>query len=180
MDRQPVLTGERLEMRPLVESDWDALFAIAANPDLWAMHPLNTRWQEPVFRAFFDDALANKGALVAIERATGAIVASSRFQEYLPDEGGEVEIGWTFLTQEKWGSGLNVEMKRMMLAHALRFVERVVFRVGEHNLRSRRAVEKIGGRLTADVEVLEHDGQQLVHVVYEIRRADFANGPLSA
>ncbi|GAA0272044.1 GNAT family protein [Alteraurantiacibacter aestuarii] len=179
MDRQPILIGERLEMRPLREDDWDALFAIASDAELWALHPMHDRWQEPVFRAFFADALAQGGALVGIERETGAVVSSSRFQGYLPANGGEVEIGWTFLARNRWGSGLNTEMKRLMLAHALGFVERVVFRVGDTNLRSRRAVEKIGGRLTDEVEVIEHEGRQLVHVIYEIRRADFASGPLS-
>ena len=178
MDRQPVLMGERLELRPLLESDWDALFALSSDPQLWAMHPMHDRWQEPVFRAFFDDALAHQGALLAIDRTTGAAAGSSRFQEYSPENGGSVEIGWTFLGREHWGSGLNTEMKRLMLAHAFTFVDRAVFRVGDANWRSRRAVEKIGGRLTDEVERVSTDKGEIVHLVYEIRREDFASGPL--
>jgi RimJ/RimL family protein N-acetyltransferase len=63
LDRQPVLEGERLRLRPLVPADWEALFAVASDPLIWEQHPAHDRWQEPVFRAFFDDALANKGAL---------------------------------------------------------------------------------------------------------------------
>jgi N-acetyltransferase len=36
-------------------------------------------------------------------------------------------------------------MKRMMLRHAFQFVDAVVFLVDPHNIRSQRAVEKIGG-----------------------------------
>jgi RimJ/RimL family protein N-acetyltransferase len=36
-------------------------------------------------------------------------------------------------------------MKQLMLAHAFRFVRRVVFLVGPDNIRSQRAMEKIGG-----------------------------------
>ena len=68
MDRQPVLEGERLYLRPLTESDWPALFAVASDRELWSNHPSHDRWLEPVFRAFFDDALAKGGAL-AIGRA---------------------------------------------------------------------------------------------------------------
>lgn len=179
MDRQPVLVGERLELRPLAASDWDALFAAASDPAIWALHPAHDRWQEPVFRAFFADALAQGGALAVIDRASGRIIGSSRFQEYISENGGEVEIGWTFLARDLWGSGLNAEMKRLMLAHALKFVERVVFSVGTTNVISRRAMEKIGGHLTARTKLVERGGAMIEHVVYEITRAQFAGGPLS-
>lgn len=183
MDRQPVLEGERLLLRPLRPDDWDALFAVASNPEVWALHPAHDRWQEPVFRAFFDDALANEGALVAIDKASGQIVGSSRFQGYEPADGnglgGSVEIGWTFLARRLWGAGLNAEMKRLMLAHALRYVERVDFRVGESNVVSRGAMKNIGGRLSDRTEVKLMAGEPVVHVIYEIDRAGFASGPLA-
>lgn len=178
MDRQPVLEGERLLLRPLRADDWDALFAVAQDREIWAIHPAHDRWQEPVFREFLADALAQGGAVAVIDRATGAIIGSSRWQEYDPADGGEVEIGWTFLAREYWGGSYNRELKRLMLAHALRFVERVVFNVGADNLRSRRAMEKIGGRLTGRDHVAVRAGVAVRHVVYEIDRQGFANGPL--
>jgi RimJ/RimL family protein N-acetyltransferase len=83
------------------------------------------------------------------------------------------------LARSHWGGETNREMKRLMLAHALAAVERVWFRVGEANWRSRRAMEKIGGRLTARTETIEMAGQPVVHVIYEIDRGSFANGPLN-
>ena len=69
--------------------------------------------------------------------------------------------------------------KEHELRHALQFAERAVFRVGETNWRSRRAMEKIGGRLTGEIKrVPAPDGREIVHVVYEITRSDFARGPL--
>lgn len=179
MDRQPVLEGELLLLRPLTAADWDALYAVASDPAVWALHPANDRWQEDVFRAFFSDALAQGGALVAIDKATSRIVGSSRFQAYDPADGGSIEIGWTFLGRSHWGGSYNREMKRLMLAHALRFVQRVDFRVGETNYRSRRAMEKIGGRLTERCDVVETASGPARHRVYEITRASFASGPLS-
>lgn len=179
MDRQPVLEGERLLLRPLTADDWDALYAVASDPDVWALHPAHDRWQEPVFRAFFDDALTNRGALAVIEKASGEIVGSSRFQGYDPAEGGSVEIGWTFLARRLWGQRLNAEMKRLMLSHALQSVERVLFRVGEANVVSRGAMKNIGGRLTDRTDVTVLAGEPIVHVVYEIDRAGFARGPLT-
>lgn len=180
MDRAPVLEGERLLLRPLTADDWDALYAIASDRELWAVHPAHDRWREPVFRAFFDQALARGGALVVIDSASGQIVGSSQFQDFDPANGGSVEIGWTFLARAHWGSGANAEMKRLMLQHALRFVERALFVVGEHNVISRRAMEKIGGRLTDETRDMPRAGEVQRHVVYAIDRAGFAAGPLSS
>ena len=180
MNRQPVLEGERLLLRPLSPDDWEALFAVASDPAVWALHPAHDRWQEPVFRAFFDDALANKGALVVIDKASGAIVGSSRFQGYDPADGGSVEIGWTYLARRLWGTGANAEMKRLMLAHALRYVERATFRVGQDNVISRGAMANIGGRLTDRIDMTEGPNRPVPHVVYEITRQAFASGPLMA
>jgi RimJ/RimL family protein N-acetyltransferase len=179
MDRQPVLEGERLVLRPLTEADWDALYGVASDRELWAVHPSHNRWQEPVFREFFADALAKGGALAIVDRTTGAVIGSSRFQGHDPAAGGEVEIGWTFLARSYWGKGYNAEVKRLMLAHAFRFVGRVVFRVGADNVISRKAMAKIGGRLIGEPWIEERVGRPVEHVLFEITREDFAEGPLA-
>ncbi len=92
MDRQPVLEGERLLLRPLRDGDWPAFHAAGGDPAVWAIHPLSNRWEEPVLRAFFEDALAQGGALAVIDKASGQVVGSSRFQGHDP-AASEVEIG---------------------------------------------------------------------------------------
>lgn len=180
LDRQPVLEGEHVCLRPLRPEDWDALFAIAADPLIWAMHPAHDRWQEPVFRAFFDDALANKGALLACDAQTGAVIGSSRFQGLDEAHGGSVEIGWTFLARSHWGGRYNHEMKRLMLRHALASVAEVRFLVGESNTRSRRALENIGAQLTdRREERIMAGGTIIPHLTYIVTRASFASGPLA-
>jgi RimJ/RimL family protein N-acetyltransferase len=180
VNRQPTLEGLTLLLRPLREDDWDALYAVASDPKVWELHPANDRWQEEVFRAYFADALAQGGALAVIDKASGRIIGSSRMQAYDPAEGGSVEIGWTFLGRDHWGGATNREMKQLMLGHALGEVARVDFRVGESNLRSRLAMEKIGGRLTDRSDIVNTVSGPTRHVVYEITRESFAAGPLSA
>lgn len=177
MNRQPVLEGERLLLRPLREDDWQALFAVASDPEVWAIHPQHDRWQEPVFRRFFSDALERGGALAVIDRVSGALIGSSQYKQ--PADGA-IEIGWTFLARSHWGGSYNRELKRLMLEHAFRFVDRAEFRVGEGNLRSRRAMEKIGGRLTERFDLVDiPGGGTMPHVIYEIDHAAFASGPLT-
>ena len=188
MDRQPVLEGERLILRPLTEADWPALWAVASDRELWAVHPSHDRWQEPVFRAFFDDALARGGALAIVDKhvlnsaegASGEVIGSSRFQLCdRPEEQGALEIGWSFLARAYWGKGYNAELKRLMLEHAFRSVDRVVFRVGAGNVISRKAMANIGGRLTGASYVEPRAGRPVEHVIYEITRQSYVMGPLA-
>lgn len=162
-DRQPALVGELLELRPLRAEDFDALFRVASDPLVWEQHPERSRYEEPVFRRFFDEGLASGGALVALDRATGQIIGSSRYHGYDPERG-VVEIGWTFLARAYWGGRYNGEMKRLMLEHAFQWVSRVIFVIGPDNRRSQRAVEKIGG-VRAEMVI---DPQRGDRVVYEI------------
>ena len=155
-DGQPVLLGELLELRPLRPDDFDALFAIASDPLIWEQHPASNRHEPAVFRAFFAEAIASGGALIALEPATGRVIGSSRFHGYDAARC-EVEIGWTFLGRTHWGGRYNGEMKRLMLDHAFRSVTSVIFVVGVHNLRSQRAVEKIGA--VRDGSRMEPDGR---------------------
>ncbi len=178
IERQPTLEGIRLLLRPLTPDDWDALFAVASDKRVWEQHPMHDRWQEPVFREFFDDALVKDGALAIVDKDTSQIIGSSRYQDYAPDDGGSVEIGWTFIAPDYWGSGINAELKRLMLEHAFRYVARVNFRVGESNFRSRKAMEKIGGMLTDGTQVVDLPDGPAVHVIYAITRDGFAAGPL--
>ena len=143
---QPTLRGELVELRPLRVGDFAELYAVASDPLIWEQHPASDRYKEDVFREFFRGALESGGAFIVSDAKTGRCIGSTRFCGY--DGGrGEIEIGWTFLARSHWGGVYNGEMKRLMLAHAFKFVESVVFLVGPENFRSRRAVEKIGGVL---------------------------------
>ena len=171
IDLQPTLVGERVIVRPLQGGDWGALYAAASDPGIWVQHPASDRYKEAVFRQYFDEAIASASAFAFIDRESGAIIGSSRYHGYDP-VAGEIEIGWTFLTRAYWGGQCNAEIKRLMIDHALRFVDTVVFWVGETNQRSRRAMEKIGGVLRAGI-FFKDDDSKSPNVVYEIRRTDW-------
>jgi N-acetyltransferase len=168
-DRQPRLVGELLELRPLRPDDWDALFVVASDPLVWAVHPEPDRYTEPVFREFFRGALESGGALVAIDRTTGQIIGSSRYNWFGP-EGDELEIGWSFLARAYWGGVYNREMKRLMLQYAFQFVDKVIFVVGIDNVRSRKAMLNIGGVLTDRRVPRERSGVGSESVIFEITK----------
>jgi RimJ/RimL family protein N-acetyltransferase len=172
---QPRLTGALVELRPLVPADFDALFRVASDPLIWEQHPEPDRHTPPKFRRYFDGAIASGGAFAVLARATGAVIGSTRYHNVRPDAR-EVEIGWTFLARSHWGGAYNREMKALLLAHAFRFVDRVVFVVGQNNRRSRRAVEKLGAVLEGTAEATSPDGTPRHNVVYALTCARWAAG----
>lgn len=169
-DLQPCLKGDLPELRPLRAEDFRALYTVAADPLVWEQHPDKDRYQEEVFTICFREALESRGALIALDGKGGRAIGSSRFHGY--DEAkSEIEIGWTFLARSHWGGTYNREMKRLMLRHAFRFVSSVIFLVGPHNFRSRRAVETIGGGVLTGSRT---DGGGRESLAYRIEASAFA------
>jgi RimJ/RimL family protein N-acetyltransferase len=163
-DRQPTLVGELLSARPLRAGDQPALYAAASDPLIWEQHPDSDRYQPAVFEAFFAESLASGGALLVQDSASHTVVGSSRYHGY--DEAlSEIEIGWTFFARSHWGGRYNGELKRLMLAHAFRFVDSVILYVSPTNLRSQRAVRKVGG-------IREQARDQPGRFFYRIRPAE--------
>ena len=170
-DLQPVLEGELLVLRPLRTEDFPDLYGVASDPLIWEQHPASDRYRPDVFRDFFRVAMESGGALIATDRAGGQVIGSSRFHGYDKAKS-EIEIGWTFLARSHWGGSYNGEMKRLMLRHAFRFVNTVIFRVGVTNIRSQRAVERIGGVRAGSSQ--DAGGHQ--SYVYQLAVADFQKG----
>lgn len=168
-DRQPVLEGALVRLRPMTAEDREALFAVASDKLIWEVHPAHDRWKRDVFDAFFDAGLASGGALVIEDRATGAVIGSSRYDGH-DHRADEIEIGWTYIARAYWGGVYNREIKRLMLDHIHRFVRTATFMVGEDNIRSRKAMVKIGGALRPGTVERTMAGEVKPHVIYEIHR----------
>ena len=167
-DLQPFLKGQLLELRPLQPDHFHQLYAVASDPLIWEQHPAKDRYKEDVFQAFFREALESGGALIAIDSQNGQVIGSSRFHAY-DQHKSEVEIGWTFLARSHWGGRYNREMKQLMLRHAFRFVSSVIFLIGPQNVRSQKAIEKIGG-----VQVESRlDGNGRDSLVYKITASGY-------
>lgn len=168
-DWQPTLEGGLVVLRPTRADDFDEMFAAASDRLIWAGHPAKDRCTEPGFRKYFDGSLQSGGALTILSKESSRIVGCSRYHDYVPKLS-RVEIGYTFLVRSCWGGAVNGEVKRLMLAHAFRFVDTVQFAVAEDNIRSRRACEKIGAILSERREMRPAAGGEIPYCIYEISR----------
>lgn len=152
MNIQPTLTGSLLELRPLKQDHYESLLRAASDPLIWQMHPQPDRYKPETFKAFFAEALKSNGTLIVVDRETSEIIGCSRYYDYSAD-GSSIVIGYTFLARKYWGGVYNLDLKKLMVNYALRFVKTTFFQVGLGNLRSQAAMLKIGGVNTGIQEI---------------------------
>ena len=164
---QPQLQGELIKLRPLLREDFSALYKVASDPLLWEQHPHKERYQRDVFEDFFESAIKSSGALIVSKIDNDQVIGSSRFYNFNTSIR-QIAVGGTFLSRACWGHAYNKEMKRLMLAHAFKFVDSVIFHIGNSNIRSQRAIEKIGATLIGSAPHTLPNGVQYTELIYQI------------
>ncbi|MFM7672405.1 MAG: GNAT family N-acetyltransferase [Bacteroidota bacterium] len=172
MNLQPThLRNELVQLNPLQEGDLDRLYAVASDPLIWEQHPNPTRYQRPAFETYFNGAMESGGAFLILDQL-GDVIGCTRFYDHVPAIK-EIKIGYTFFARSCWGGPFNRCVKRLMLAYAFGYVDRVIFHVGKNNLRSRKAMEKIGAIQIAEESVAYFGEEPRSNVVYQILKVDF-------
>lgn len=174
---QPDHLGDNvIRLLPLRESDFDRLFAVAADPNIWAQHPARDRYQREVFQLFFNSAVTSKSAFLIVDAATKDLIGSTRYYDHRPAES-SIAIGYTFLATAYWGGHHNRSSKKLLLDYAFQFVDAVRFHIATTNVRSQKATEKIGAHKAGIVD-FELNGVMLPHFEYEIRKSEWYSGVL--
>jgi RimJ/RimL family protein N-acetyltransferase len=151
-----VLRGTVVQLEPLGHEHADALVR-AADADRSSFGYTNVPADDAAMHSYIDTLLADAAAgaavpLVQRRLADGTVVGCTRFMDIRwwagHDTPVEVEIGGTWLTAEAQRTPINTEAKLLMLRHAFEVwrVHRVAICTDERNERSRRAIERIGGR----------------------------------
>ena len=169
MNIQPILENENVQLIPLVNEDFEALYVVAGDPKVWEQHPNNNRWQRDVFQNFFNGAMESKGAFKIVLKSTGKVIGSTRFYDYNETEN-SVFIGYTFYGTESWGTGINSNVKQLMLDYAFQHVSKVHFHVGAVNKRSQIAVERLGAVKIAEESIAYFGEEPKVNFLYELVR----------
>lgn len=169
---QPKLSNALVYLSPLQADDFEALYTVASDPLIWEQHPNPDRYKREVFTNYFTGAMESGGALLIRDATTHEVVGCSRFYDYLPEQN-EVKIGYTFFSRSCWGKGINRAVKHLMIAHALQYVHTIIFHVGANNLRSRKAMEKLGARLIGEEEVAYYGEASRLNVVFAITKQDW-------
>jgi N-acetyltransferase len=174
-DLQPTLEDHLLLLRPLTTEDFEGLYEVASDPLVWEQHPAKDRWQPDVFELLFADAMASGGAFAVIDKEKRKIIGSTRFHRIKESENA-IEIGWTFLARKYWGGQYNRSMKQLMIDWALQFVDNILFYVDENNIRSQKAVEKLGGERIFAIEGTPLEVRLNASVIYRMTKEKWMEG----
>lgn len=172
-DDQPNLSNDVLELKPLVSSDFDALYSAADHPKTWEGHPAKNRHEMEIFRNYFEFLLVAGGALTIRDLKSGTMIGCSRFY-VAPDVPDMISIGFTFINHAYWGGKTNRHLKSLMLAHAFKTFDEVWFHIDPTNIRSQKATAKLGAECIADRE-LNLAGNPAQWKCWRLRKQDWLN-----
>lgn len=149
------LESDNFVLRPLTKADKAALQQAAADPKIWELMPAKRHLPE-VFEPYFKQAIEQK-AFAIVDKKTDEIIGTTRFHSD-DSHDNSVAIDYTFITPAYWGTGANGEIKQAMLDHAFAQRDSVRFHVATSNVRSAKALEKLGAvnEKTAEFGGSEH------------------------
>ena len=167
MNVQATLENENVKLVPLNPNDFEELFSVASDPKIWEQHPNKDRYQRELFEKFFQGAIESKGAFKIMDKSSNEVAGSTRFYDYNQDDN-TIFIGYTFYATKFWGSKLNPQVKKLMLDYIFQFVDKVNFHVGKDNIRSQKAMEKLGAKKVDEVNVAYFGEPEKLNVVFEI------------
>jgi RimJ/RimL family protein N-acetyltransferase len=170
-----ILNGEMVDLLPLDEEHLEELFVAASDKELWRQIPTDCSNKETFMRTYsFALAEREKGnqyPFVIIQKATNKIIGSTRFFEIYPNDK-KLEIGWTWIIKQFWGTEINLECKLLMLTFCFDTLKanRVQLKTKDTNFRSRKAIEKIGGIFEGILrkDRIQDDGSTRNAVYYSI------------
>jgi len=166
------LQNELVKLIPLKNEDFENLYKVASDPLIWEQHPNKYRYQRDVFEIYFTGAMESGGAFLVLDNQTEEIIGSSRFYE-LNSEESSVAIGYTFLAKDHWGSVYNTALKSTMIDHAFKFVNTVIFHIGSNNIRSQKAITKLGAIKISEVKMEYYGELPQLNFIYQITKEEW-------
>ncbi len=171
-DLQAGLQNESVKAVPLKPSHFDLLYKVASDPLIWEQHPNPDRYKREVFQIFFRGAIESGGAFLVSDAQTKQVIGSSRYYDF-DTEADSVSIGYTFFSRSHWGGKYNPALKKLMLNHAFRFVKQVNFHIGAVNLRSQKAIERLGAKKIGELEMEYYGESPKLNFIYQISKSDW-------
>ncbi len=166
------LQNELVKLIPLKKEDFENLYKVASDPLIWEQHPNKNRYQRDVFEIYFTGAMESGGAFLVLDNSTAELIGSSRFYEFNSEER-SVAIGYTFLARDHWGSVYNAALKSIMIDHAFKFVNTVIFHIGSNNIRSQKAITKLGATKISEVKMEYYGEQPQLNFIYQITKEEW-------
>ncbi len=147
------LIGHQVKLIPMEEAHYEALFSIAKDKSIWKYSPSDCDGSDPeLLRKSLDDKLIKRDSgdaytFTIVLKEENKIIGSTMFHT-INEQHKNIEIGATWFHPDYWSTGLNTECKYLMLQFCFEVLGtmRVQIKSLDTNIRSRKAIEKIGAK----------------------------------
>lgn len=180
-DANIILENDWLKIRPLEAVDISYLQPIAFEDETLLNYSPSSIHTVAHLENYILTALAAKTEkrrfpFIIYDKKSEQYVGSTSYGN-ISNRDGRLEIGWTWIGRSFQGTGLNKACKFLLLQYAFDTLdfERVEFKIDSRNIRSRKAVEKIGGKLEGELRshTLMSDGYRRNTVYYGILKKEW-------
>lgn len=146
-----ILKGHKVDLIPLTKHHFNELLSLTNDQRNWELIPVDMNTNEKVLNRF-NEALIEKEKgsqfpFVIFNKNDNKIIGSTRLMDIQPQHR-KLEIGWTWMHPDYWGTANNTECKYLLLKFCFENLGaiRVYLKTDEINIRSQKAIEKIGGK----------------------------------
>ena len=150
MQFEPIIRGKYIDLERLTNDHILPLESIAIDPLIWQNLPFNIT-DKHSFETFIKELLLKnlndqQVTYVIRDKASRLVCGSTGFIN-IDAANHQLEIGPSWLSPIVWGTKSNIESKYLLLTFCFEraSIMRVEFRTREANIRSQKAIEKIGG-----------------------------------
>lgn len=176
-----LLQGKQVSIIPLQHSHVEALIALSKDERIWQHYAMDGSKTETLRAALLSGMSEREQGrqypFVITLNADNRIIGSTRYLDIVPEHK-KLEIGWTWLHPDYWGTGVNLECKLLLLSHCFEELcaERVQLKTDENNIRSRKAIEKIGGQFEGIFrnDMVRENGTNRNSAYFSIIRSEWA------
>jgi RimJ/RimL family protein N-acetyltransferase len=174
--------GDTIDLFSLEKSHFDQLFESAKDKRIWEFYPIDCSDRNK-FVAHYTELLAarekgNHYPFVILDKKTNRFIGSTSLYD-IHSKDRNLEIGWTWLHPDYWATDVNFESKLLLLSYCFDKLKcvRVQFRTNDQNLRSQKAIQKIGGKFEGILRKnkIRDDGSIRSSVYYSIVDDEWEN-----
>ncbi len=174
------LVGEKVRIVPMEKNHVRGLYEIGNDQKIWNHLP-KAIFTPNDMQDFVEEALCQKEAgtefpFIVLRRENDKIIGTTRLFD-ISIQNKSLEIGWTWYTPAVWGTHINTECKYLLLKYCFETLKliRVQFKTDERNIRSQKAIEKIGGVKEGVLRnhMIRKDGTFRNSVFYSVIESDW-------
>jgi RimJ/RimL family protein N-acetyltransferase len=181
-DLQPTLETEEYIILPVSLHDFEQLYEVASDPEIWEQHPNKDRWKRDVFKVFFEGAIQSRGAFKIVDKVSQKIIGSTRIYDYNSNDC-SILMGYTFYAKRYWGTGVNHKVKSFFFDYLFQYVNTVILHIGASNIRSQISIQRLSAEKIGEIEVAYYGEGIKQNFIYQIdkknweKKADFLKKP---